>query len=224
LSRRQGHGNRFEEHRLMAAGRGQDAVLLIVDSERTALREELRVLDDVAKLLRGSKKDHAAQRNEDQVSRKKPRHRRQQGSRRSSAAIAKRDREMLRFLRDHGPAEAGPIQRAFPGVGPKGRLGSLRRLEGQGLVSRSGPPNSPTYAAVGGSDGFESHQPQAETLGGRLLAFIQEQNGASMAELIATTGATETEIRLECGQLLRQGEVARERRDDEFVYVPVVSA
>ena len=214
----------------LTAERGRAAVLVAVDAERAALREEVRLLDDVARQLRGSANGGAGTRDQGKTPGGESRDR-QGGDRskkgtvaRSPATTAKRDRDILRFLRDHGPAVSGDLKRVAPNVDPKTRRASLKRLEGKGLVRRSGRDMKPTYEVVGGPEIPEQDQPQAATLGGQLLAFIQEHDGASMAELIVSIDATEEEIRAECGQLIREGEIAYGRRDGDVIFIPQVSA
>jgi hypothetical protein len=210
----------------MAEVRGSAAVLRVIDAERIALREELRFLDEIYRQVRaalsGKLEPTAGGGDRRRKSRRKAKG---SAARRTPADAAKRERDILRFLLEHGPSQAGEIRDAVPGAGEKAQLSALRRLMDKGLIRKKGPRQRPTYEALdaprgGGSD----DAPQPETLGGQILALIEENDGSSAAELVAHTGASLEEVQIECRQLIDEGEIKLERRGDTVVYVLQVGA
>jgi hypothetical protein len=212
----------------MAEVRGLAAVLLAIDAERAALREEIRSLDEAAKLLRPLiAGDEAAASPAKARTRSGGRPRgRPKGSRidRTPAAVEKREREIHRFLVAQGPSYAGEISAALPGMGDKARLNALRRLEAKGLVRKRGHHKKPIYEATEAPRPAAPTESQPATLGGRVLALIQESDGVSEAELVARTGASGDEVKIECRRLIAEGEIRYERRGDLVVYVSQAGA
>jgi hypothetical protein len=209
--------------------RGTASVLSHIDTERSTLREELRVLDEVARHLRlavkGANGKSSIPSADGTIKPQRRRPRTKSGAvSRSPEAAAKRRGEYHRFLLENGRSTPGQLRAAFPDTGAKALRAAIKRLEEEGKVRRKGQPKRPLYEAVGEPGGQETLESLEGTLGGRLLGFIQENDGATLAQLMAATGVTEQEVRAECGRLIREGEIRFERRGDDLLYVPQASA
>jgi hypothetical protein len=208
----------------MAEVRGSAAILQVISAERDALREELRLLDDINKRVRGALSG-AQEPKAENGSGRKDRKKSQGRIRKTPAGAARRERAIHKFLLEHGPSQAGEIHRAVPGAGDKAQLSALRRLIDKGMVRKSGPRQRPSYEALEVARGAEPQdEPQSSTLGGRILTLIEENDGASIEELVAHTGADEDEVRVECRRLVGESEVKLERSGDRVGYVLAVQA
>lgn len=155
----------------------------------------------------------------------------------SPAAAMKRREDVHRFIHDQGGEVAPKIVREALGMSENTFRKAATRLVEAGALRKIGErqftryesiksPGSAPAAAPAGKAGRQEPERdgRGQTLGGRILADVTYTGGSSEDELAERLECTPDEIRTECGNLIREGEIRFERWDGKNVYVVDPSA
>jgi hypothetical protein len=222
---------------LMTALRSVPVMRDAIEGERRALQDELQLLDKALEQLGGRE---AADRKigpaslSREVNRPGRLPKRRKRGKKSAAELAAANRERIVTLLGQRGARMSPeaIKAEIPMTQSQASA-AFKKLIAEGRIRRLGPTTRPEYEVATQADASDLAAPSAGlqhatteqgTLGGRILDLIKANEGAGEEELAERLAVHLDEVRVECGKLLREGEIRFARRDGRNIYVEDPSA
>jgi hypothetical protein len=208
-----------------------------IEGERRALEKELRLLDKALEQLGGretaDRKIGSASSNRAVTRPRRVPNRRTRGKRSAAQRAAANRERIVTLLRQRGARMSPEAIKVEIPMTQSQASAAFKRLIVEGRIRRLGPTTRPEYEVATKADGSDLAVPSAGsqhaatqqgTRGGRILDLIKANEGAGEEELAERLDLPLDEVRVECGKLLREGEIRFARRDGRNIYVEDPSA